>query len=64
MPPLKPPRNKQTICIFFDGGTSVKRIEQREQIVSCWVVGMSEDRAEIYSMFAVPENALILLSFY
>lgn len=41
MPPLKPPRNKQTICIFFDGGTSVKRIEQREQIVSCWVVGMS-----------------------
>lgn len=42
----------------------MKRIEQREQIVSCWVVGMSEDRAEIYSMFAVPENALILLSFY
>lgn len=42
----------------------MKRIEQREQIVSCWVVGMSEDGAEIYSMFAVPENALILLSFY
>lgn len=26
--------------------------------------GMSEEGAEIYSMFAVTENALILLSFY
>lgn len=39
MPPLKPPRSMQTICIFFDGGTSVKRIGQRKQIVSCWAVG-------------------------
>lgn len=64
MPPLMPPRNMQTICIFFDGGTSVKRIGQRKHIVSCWVVGMSEDGPEIYSMFAGTENALILLSFY
>lgn len=42
----------------------MKRIGQREQIISCWAVGMSEDGAEIYSMFAVTENALILLSFY
>lgn len=38
----------------------MKRNGQREQIVSFWAVGMSE----IYSMFAVTENAFILLSFY